>query len=125
MNRNRTLGRALALILCLLTLLTLISCGVDRTIGDHDALAEQTLACLLTDDRDGAYALMISDVSRADFDAYWDRIRPVAVGATSYEIEQVGWHINLKNGVTSRTVAYQVYLTTVRPLCFVSLPGTG
>ncbi len=100
--------RIILLILCVLTVLTLVSCA-DMDIGNNTVLAEQFMDHLMHDDYAAAYDMVKGAVSDGDFRAYWATIRPVVEDAEAYEMEQIGWNVNTANGLTARTTAYQVY----------------
>ena len=99
---------ALAL-LCLMAILTLVSCTADMDVGDNTELAEQFMDHIVKNERDAAYELVKHTTSSTDFAAYWTSIRSLVEGASSYEMEQIGWHVNMSNGITTRTTAYQIY----------------
>jgi hypothetical protein len=69
---------------------------------------------VIQNNRDAAYALVKNAVTSADFDALWMTVRTAAEGATSYETTQIGWRVNVTNGVTTNTTAYQVYFDNGR-----------
>lgn len=109
MKHKQLLLRALLLVLCTITLASLCACTADMEIGDNNELADRFLTCVLENDADGAYALVQNTASKVDFDSYWPTILPIVDGATSYEMEQIGWNIRTVNGNTTRTTAYQIY----------------
>ena len=110
MKRNKIF----AAILCLVFVLTLISCTADMDVGQNTDLAEQFMGHVMTNDYDAAYGMVKATVTDSDFRPYWKDIRQTAEGAKTYELEQIGWQINTVNGVTDRTTAYQVYLDNER-----------
>ena len=110
MKRNKIF----AAILCLVFVLTLISCTADMDVGQNTDLAEQFMGHVMTNDYDAAYGMVKATVTDPDFQTYWKDIRQAAEGAGSYELEQIGWQINTVNGVTDRTTAYRVYLDNER-----------
>lgn len=101
--------RMILLILCALTLLTLVSCAADMDVGDNTVLAEQFMYHLMHDDYAAAYDMVKGTVSDTDFRAYWATIRTAVADAETYEMEQIGWNVNRSGGLTTRTTAYQVY----------------
>ena len=109
MKHKQLLLRALLLVLCMITLASLCACTADMEIGDNNELADRFLTCVLENDADGAYALVQNTASKVDFDSYWPTILPIVDGATSYEMEQIGWNIRTVNGNTTHTTAYQIY----------------
>ena len=109
MKHKQLLLRALLLVLCMITLASLCACTADMEIGDNNELADRFLTCVLENDAAGAYALVQNSASKVDFDSYWPTILPIVEGATSYEMEQIGWNIRTVNGNTTRTTAYQIY----------------
>ena len=110
MKRNKIF----AAILCLVFVLTLISCTADMDVGQNTDLAEQFMGHVMTNDYDAAYGMVKATVTDSDFRPYWKDIRQTAEGAKTYELEQIGWQINTVNGVTDRTTAYRVYLDNER-----------
>lgn len=100
--------------LCLLMLFSLIACTTDMNVGNNTTLSTQFMEHVLADNYNAAYDMVKVTVSDGDFRAYWTDIQTVVEGAESYELEQIGWHINKSNGLTTRTTAYQVYLDTDR-----------
>ncbi|MBR2011418.1 MAG: hypothetical protein IKA06_06715 [Clostridia bacterium] len=102
-------GKIALLFLFAATAILLSSCKADMNIGNNTELGEYFITSVLDNDYDAAYALVESTVTPADFHDYWTMMRSVTKGATSYEMEQVGWNINTTNGITTRTTAYQVY----------------
>ncbi len=109
MNRTRFLMRTVVFTLCLLLSVSLFSCSADMDIGNNTELGEQFVSCVIKDDYDSAYDLVKEAVGDAEFKDYWATLQPAVKGASSYEIEQIGWNINTTNGITTRTTAYQVY----------------
>ena len=101
--------RIILLILCALTLLSLVSCAADMDVGDNTVLAEQFMYHLMHDDYAAAYDMVKERVSDTDFRAYWATIRTAVADAETYEMEQIGWNVNRSGGLTTRTTAYQVY----------------
>lgn len=101
--------RIILLILCALTLLSLVSCAADMDVGDNTVLAEQFMYHLMHDDYAAAYDMVKGTVSDTDFRAYWATIRTAVADAETYEMEQIGWNVNRSGGLTTRTTAYQVY----------------
>ena len=117
--KNTSLRRALRLTLplvltALILLVTLISCTPDMDVGNNTELADQFMDHVIADDYDAAYGMVKATVTDSDFRPYWKDIRQTAEGAKTYELEQIGWQINIVNGVTDRTTAYRVYLDNER-----------
>ncbi len=111
--------RLTALILLSLTVIfCLVGCSAKTDIGTVDDLTEDFLDLLLINDYDGAYAMVKQSVRPDEFEPYWDLMRQTADGATSYELKQIGWNINTKNGTTMRTAAFEVVLNNGRILFF-------
>ena len=108
--------RIILLILCALTLLSLVSCTADMDVGNNTVLAEQFMHHLMHDDYAAAYDMVKETVSDTDFRAYWATIRPAVADAETYEMEQIGWNVNRSGGLTTRTTAYQVYPDNGRTL---------
>ncbi len=105
---------ALALLLVALSLFT--ACSAKTDIGEVDDLTEDYLDYLLADDYAKAYDLLKENVTDADFKPYWDAMRTATEGATDYELEQIGWQINTKNGVTTHSAAFTVTLNNDRSI---------
>ncbi len=108
MKRKRRWFRLELLILCLAAILSLCAC-TDVDVGQNTELSRQFMDHVLADNYDAAYGMVQATVSDADFREYWISIQAAVEGATSYEMEQIGWRINTTNGLTDRTTAYQVY----------------
>ncbi len=102
--------RVLLVVLCLITLFSLGSCKADMKVENHTELVEQFLNAVVKDDYDAAFALVEEAVSDADFREYWTVLHESAEGATAYESEQVGWNINVKNGVKMSATTWEVRL---------------
>jgi hypothetical protein len=106
--------RIVLAVISLLTLFSLFACTADMDIGQNTELSRRFMDCVLDNDYDTAYIMVQETVTNPDFHAYWVGIQSAVEGATSYEMEQIGWHINKSNGLTTRTTAYQVYTDTDR-----------
>lgn len=111
---KKSLIRFSLLLVCLLTLLSVCGCTADMDVGQNTELSRQFMDCIIADDYDMAYSMVKETVSDSDFRSYWVGIQSAVEGAASYEMEQIGWHINRSNGLTTRTTAYQVYTDTQR-----------
>lgn len=111
---KKLLIRFSLLLLSLLTLLSLFACTADMDVGNNTELSNQFMEHVMADDYDAAYGMVKATVTDPDFRAYWTGIQTAVKGAASYEMEQIGWHINKSNGLTTRTTAYQVYTDTDR-----------
>ncbi len=118
--------RAAALLLCALMLVTLIACTADMDVGNNTPLANTFMDHVLQNDYAAAYDLVKTNVTNADFQAYWIGIRETVAQAESYEMEQIGWQINKSNGETYYTSAYQVYPDNGRTVLLrvVTVEGT-
>lgn len=101
--------RIILIALCLVTVISLASCTADMENGNNTELGDRFLTELLNDDKNEAYELLKHSVNKEEFNNYWTNIRPVAYGATTYEMEQIGWKTNISNGITTRVSAFQVY----------------
>ncbi len=106
--------RLALLALCLLTLLSLFACTADMDVGNNTELSHEFMKYVMADDYDAAYGMVKATVTDADFRAYWSDIQTVVEDAETYEMEQIGWHINSSGGLTTRTTAYQAYLDNDR-----------
>lgn len=115
---KRILTRVSLFLLCMLTLLSLVACTADMDVGENTELSRQFMDCVMADDYDMAYGMVKETVSDGEFRSYWAGIQSAVAGATSYEMEQIGWHINRSQGLTTRTTAYQVYTDTQRVILF-------
>ncbi len=93
--------------LVLVAVICLSSCSGKLDIGMTDDLTEDLLDLLLTDDYAGAYDMVDEVVTEDDFKPYWNAMRSSAEGATSYEIEQIGWNININNGTKYYIAAFE------------------
>lgn len=101
--------RVLLLMFCLTTVVSISSCKADINIGNNTELGTRFMDCVITDNYDDAYDLIKNTVTPSDFNDYWQIIQPVADGAKTYKMEQVGWNVNRSNGQTTRTTAYEIY----------------
>lgn len=106
--------RAAAVLMCLLMLLSLVSCtdGVDT--GENSRLSHTFMGYVLADDYDAAYGLVKATVADADFRAYWENIQTAAEGAEHYEMALISWQSSTSNGLTACTTAYRVELDNDR-----------
>ncbi len=93
-----------------LCLFSLCSCTADMNVGNNTVLAEQFMDYLVENESENAFELFENNVTLQEFSGFWDKLNPIVDGAKSYEMKQVGWNINLSNGKTSRTTAYQIDL---------------
>lgn len=98
------------IVFCIAAIISLSSCSADRDINNNTELGEQFMDCLINNEREEAYDLIKNTVTLADFMSYWSSIRPIAEGAKSYEMEQIGWNISRSNGQTAYVSAYQAHL---------------
>lgn len=111
MERKKLFRFVLLVSICFSVLFAFSSCSPQQELGDNTELGEKFVSSVIGDDYDGAYALVKATVGEEDFREYWETtLRPIAKNASSYEIEQIGWNVNVSNGLTTRTTAYQVYL---------------
>lgn len=110
MKNVKTITRALAVAVCLILLLSLASCNLaGMEVGNNTELGEQFLDCMVKNDSYGAYELIKNTTDDQEFSDYWEEIMPLVEGATSYEMEQIGWNVSTRNGEVARISAYQVY----------------
>jgi len=109
---------AFVILLCLLMLFSMSSCRADREIGNNTELGEQFLDYVLANNYDAAYDMVKGAGDAESFQVYWDGIRELAEGASSYELEQIGWNVTVKNGVKTSTTAYQVYFDNDKIVLF-------
>ena len=109
---------AFVILLCLLMLFSMSSCRADREIGNNTELGEQFLDYVIANDYDAAYDMVEGVDSPEAFDEYWKGIQTLAEGASSYELEQIGWNVTVKNGVKTSTTAYQVYFDNDKIVLF-------
>ena len=110
MKASKLYMRAVLVILCIFTLLSLTACTADMENGNNTELGNQFLTHMIKDDYDAAYDMLKETVTPQDFINYWSSVRAIVQGAGTYEMEQIGWHMNISNGVTTRVSAYQVDL---------------
>lgn len=118
MKHTKLWTRVILVVVCLTTVISMISCVADMEIGNNTELGEQFLSYVINDDYDAAYALIKNTVNTTDFSNYWANIHFIAEGATAYDMEQIGWNINLSNGLTTRVAAYQVYFDNGKTALF-------
>lgn len=111
---NKCTIRIVLAVICFLSLFSLLACTADMDIGTNTELSHRFMDYVIADDYDMAYSMVQETVNDPDFRAYWVGIQSAVEGAASYEMEQIGWHINRSNGLTTRTTAYQVYTDTDR-----------
>ena len=74
-------------------------------IENNTELGEQFLDCVLANNYDAAYDMVKGAGDAESFQVYWDGIRELAEGASSYELEQIGWNVTVKNGVKTSAKA--------------------
>ena len=118
MKHTKLWTRVILVVVCLTTVISMISCVADMEIGNNTELGEQFLSYVINDDYDAAYALIKNTVNTTDFSNYWANIHSIAEGATAYDMEQIGLNINLSNGLTTRVAAYQVYFDNGKTALF-------
>ncbi len=116
MKQKSNLRLTVLIILALAIIMSLTSCSASTDIGMVDDLTEDFLDMLLADDYDSAYALVSENVSANDFKPYWDSLKKTSEGASAYEIEQIGWKININNGTKFYVAAFNVELNNGRAL---------
>ena len=125
MKKMNTWMRALLCALCVITLLSLISCSADMEIGNNTELAKGFLDSVLKDEYDSAVGMVGETIGENDFQAYWKSIRDVVKDASSYRLKQIGWNINTTNGQTVRTTAYQVNFDNGKTALFRVVTAEG
>ncbi len=116
MKQNLYLKITAVIILVLAVVIGLTACSAKTDIGMVDDLTEDFLDLVLAEDHKGAYELVKRHTYYADFKACWDAMRSSLNGATEYEMEQIGWNVNLQNGATYRIAAFEVELNNGRTL---------
>lgn len=117
--KNRMFWTRAALIaLCFLTVLSFASCKADTEVGNNTELSKQFWDHVIADEHDAAYAMIKETATPEEFYDYWEEIQVIVEGATSYEIEQIGWNVNMRNGLKTYTSAYQVYLNNDKIVLF-------
>jgi len=118
--RHTCLRKRIVLVLVIvLAMFLLCSCmSPKREIGNHRELGEQFVNSIIGDDYDTAYALIKNSVSAGDFSNFWESIQPIAAGAETFEIEQIGWRISTANGLTTSVTAHRVYLDNGKTVLF-------
>ncbi len=105
---------ALSKLLCVLLLAGLLfsfaGCdGIVPTNDEHKALCTQFMDALLTDDFDTAYALIQDAVeNEQDFAEAFSQMVEYVDGVRSYELKQIGWHVSVKNGVTTSQSVFEM-----------------
>ena len=110
MKHISLMKRITMILLCLLTVFTLVSCTADRENGENTHLGETFLNYAIKDDYPNAYALLKTTVSEPDFANYWDSIQQLIGDSLTYTLKQIGWNVSVSNGLTTRISAYRVYL---------------
>ena len=118
MKHTYLLKRITLIVICVLMVVTLISCTADRENGDNTPLGEKFLNCVIKDDYTNAYALVKATVSEKDFTQYWDSIRQIAGDSQTYTLKQIGWNVSVSNGLTTRISAYRVYFANEKIALF-------
>jgi len=113
-------GRRLVLaLLCVAMILSFTACfSAEKEISNHTELGTQFMTCLLSDDFDGAYGMAKHAAGEAEFRNFWDSVQVLADGATTYEMKQIGWNINTKNGLTTRTTTHQITFDNGKEIMF-------
>lgn len=108
MKRKSIIIHILAVTLCIFTLLSLGSCTADMEIGNNSELGKEFMDHVILGEKDAAFAMTGDTVGASDFDVFWTNVRSVTNGASSYEMKQIGWNVNVSGGVTTNTTAYQI-----------------
>lgn len=121
---KRSLRALLTISLCLFFLFSLTACDSLDT-EKNDALAEDFVTNLVNGDYDSTYLLFMQPASQEEFNQYWEEVRPIVNGASSFEIERTAINTNATNGFKSCTTEYEVTLDngTIASLCILTHDG--
>lgn len=125
MKHTKFWMRATLFALCLITLVSFVSCAADMDIGNNTKLAEAFLSHVSEDDYDAAYAMVCETVNDADFKEYWQSIQALAKDASSYDMKQIGWYVTYSDGLATRTTAYQVNMNNGKIALFRIITRDG
>lgn len=100
--------RPIVLLCLLLVFLFLLgSCSVGEDSSEGRALCEEFLDHIVENDRDSAYDMCKNIASEEEFNKLWEYVRAVFKESKSYELKQMRWDKNTKNGVTSTTLTFE------------------
>lgn len=108
--KERLFKIAVVTCICIAILFSFAACAENIQIGDNTEYATQFMENYINNNPEDAYEMLKGTTTYEDFSAFWNLIYPFANGAENYELQQIGWYINTKDGTTSRTSAYRVTL---------------
>jgi hypothetical protein len=109
--------KAMLIVLCLSAVLSSASCTPsDIDITNAAELSEKFMDCLMENNYHSAFSMVKRSIAPKDFSKYWVTIKPLVEGAKSYELEQLDWKVEYKNGVLTNVIAYQVSLDNGKTL---------
>lgn len=108
-SHHRTARTLACLCACLLCLALLAGCNDFVPKNDaHTELCHRMMRHVIANDFESAYTLVRAAGSKEDFRVVFEALRTLMNGSDSYELEQTGWYVNIKEGVTSYTSTFQV-----------------
>lgn len=107
--------RKLSLLVCLLTVLTLLSgCMAEEVEASIQANCKRVMDAMIAKDPDAAYDVMKNAGTREEFDAFYMQVISYFDGVGSYELQQTGWETTVTNGETVYTVTFAAELSNGR-----------
>ena len=102
----------IALTLCLLMLLSLVSCTEDRGDEAHNASVkskvETVLDAILANDSEAAYALFSNVLEKKEFQDFFENVRDYLKDVKNYELKQTEWNADSYDDVDTYTVTYKM-----------------
>ena len=89
-------------------LLALVSCTTDEQNANADAVTRDIIDGVLSGDKDRVYEHFSTWEESGEFESFFSELSEYFEGVESYEIKQVGWHINYENGISTYTVVFEM-----------------
>ncbi|MBQ2734603.1 MAG: hypothetical protein IJF33_02110 [Clostridia bacterium] len=103
----------IALSVCLLLLLSLVSCTEeDKGDAAHNASVqskiETVIDAILANDSDAAYALFSDVLEKEAFQSFFENVREYLKDVETYELEQTEWNEDFSDGVVTYTATFKM-----------------
>jgi hypothetical protein len=119
---TKSTKRKFGALICALLVLTLLFCGCDikEDVKTQRELSEKILSFVIDDDFNGAYALVRSVGTEADFTPVWDEMRTTLKDSMSYELKTNGWKSSVNNGTKLTQVSFEV-TTDNGKTCYITV----
>ncbi|MBQ1225969.1 MAG: hypothetical protein IIX75_02640 [Clostridia bacterium] len=116
-NKRRPIA---LLCLLLVSLFLLGGCSIGEDSSESRTLCEEFLDYVIEDNRSAAYDMCKNVASEKEFNTVWEYVRAIFKDSKSYELKQMRWDKNTKNGVTSTTVTFEA-TTDDEKICMIYL----